>query len=117
MACILRNCEVLDLYGRVLGTSLPHTHVVVCLLCLSGLRCLPCYFFFSSRRRHTRSLCDWSSDVCSSDLVMFGLGAVPEIVGAQMGYTMGTAWTGARRRNRPSTSSSKRNSRTAPFSR
>src|SRR5438034_5934948 len=26
-------------------------------------------FFFSSRRRHTRSLCDWSSDVCSSDLV------------------------------------------------
>src|SRR5437588_5736633 len=24
-------------------------------------------FFFSSRRRHTRSLCDWSSDVCSSD--------------------------------------------------
>src|SRR5260221_548847 len=23
--------------------------------------------FFSSRRRHTRSLCDWSSDVCSSD--------------------------------------------------
>src|SRR5438034_15245 len=28
-----------------------------------------CIFFFSSRRRHTRSLCDWSSDVCSSDLV------------------------------------------------
>src|SRR5438132_4304195 len=27
-------------------------------------------FFFSSRRRHTRSLCDWSSDVCSSDLVV-----------------------------------------------
>src|SRR5438132_9834608 len=27
------------------------------------------FFFFSSRRRHTRSLCDWSSDVCSSDLV------------------------------------------------
>src|SRR5260221_14424881 len=25
-------------------------------------------FFFTSRRRHTRSLCDWSSDVCSSDL-------------------------------------------------
>src|SRR5437588_4108852 len=25
-------------------------------------------FFFSNRRRHTRSLCDWSSDVCSSDL-------------------------------------------------
>src|SRR4051812_49535043 len=26
-------------------------------------------FFFSSRRRHTRLTCDWSSDVCSSDLV------------------------------------------------
>src|SRR5204862_4979749 len=29
--------------------------------------CFVC-FFFSSRRRHTRSLRDWSSDVCSSDL-------------------------------------------------
>src|SRR5438046_10599450 len=27
------------------------------------------YFFFSSRRRHTRLVSDWSSDVCSSDLV------------------------------------------------
>src|SRR5260370_17890457 len=26
------------------------------------------WFFFSSRRRHTRFKCDWSSDVCSSDL-------------------------------------------------
>src|SRR3712207_6352663 len=29
-----------------------------------------CFFFFSSRRRHTRYWRDWSSDVCSSDLVM-----------------------------------------------
>src|SRR5438034_1658419 len=29
-------------------------------------------FFFSSRRRHTSSLCDWSSDVCSSDLFNLG---------------------------------------------
>src|SRR5690242_21865688 len=31
---------------------------------------ISCYifFFFSSRRRHTRLTCDWSSDVCSSDL-------------------------------------------------
>src|SRR5215211_8415298 len=36
-----------------------------CWVCL-GLR----LFFFSSRRRHTRSLCDWSSDVCSSDLFL-----------------------------------------------
>src|SRR2546427_12404812 len=39
------------------------------------MRCCICYlyyayffFFFSSRRRHTRFDCDWSSDVCSSDL-------------------------------------------------
>src|SRR5205085_7617510 len=30
-------------------------------------------FFFSSRRRHTRFDCDWSSDVCSSDLIEDGL--------------------------------------------
>src|SRR5699024_12545613 len=30
---------------------------------------LDIFFFFSSRRRHTRSKRDWSSDVCSSDLV------------------------------------------------
>src|SRR5580698_9360618 len=28
------------------------------------------HFFFSSRRRHTRLTCDWSSDVCSSDLTL-----------------------------------------------
>src|SRR5260221_8901767 len=33
--------------------------------CLTGVQ--TSFFFFSSRRRHTRSLCDWSSDVCSSD--------------------------------------------------
>src|SRR2546427_7742935 len=30
------------------------------------------FFFFSSRRRHTRFDCDWSSDVCSSDLSRAG---------------------------------------------
>src|SRR3989442_3556497 len=29
------------------------------------------FFFFSSRRRHTRCGRDWSSDVCSSDLLFF----------------------------------------------
>src|SRR2546422_8351995 len=29
-----------------------------------------CVFFFSSRRRHTRCSRDWSSDVCSSDLIL-----------------------------------------------
>src|SRR6267143_2856426 len=33
------------------------------------------FFFFSSRRRHTRWNCDWSSDVCSSDLDRFAKGA------------------------------------------
>src|SRR2546430_13433212 len=33
------------------------------------------FFFFSSRRRHTRFDCDWSSDVCSSDLDQLGLGS------------------------------------------
>src|SRR5256886_3592884 len=33
-------------------------------LCISDVF----FFFFSSRRRHTRFDCDWSSDVCSSDL-------------------------------------------------
>src|SRR5256886_5281022 len=38
-------------------------------MCL-GCLCVYCifFFFFSSRRRHTRFDCDWSSDVCSSDL-------------------------------------------------
>src|SRR5260221_7438995 len=34
--------------------------------CVTGVQ--TCALFISSRRRHTRSLCDWSSDVCSSDL-------------------------------------------------
>src|SRR6266480_6103510 len=34
-------------------------------------------FFFSSRRRHTRLTCDWSSDVCSSDLTADGRPAHP----------------------------------------
>src|SRR6266480_6564386 len=37
------------------------------------------FFFFSSRRRHTRLTCDWSSDVCSSDLsAVAGSGRGPE---------------------------------------
>src|SRR5262245_65366452 len=35
-------------------------------------------FFFSSRRRHTRCLSDWSSDVCSSDLVRARIAAPAE---------------------------------------
>src|SRR6266480_8136665 len=35
------------------------------------------FFFFSSRRRHTRLTCDWSSDVCSSDLQQSHVGFEP----------------------------------------
>src|SRR5690242_21193434 len=37
-------------------------------MCETFLIRLSYSFFFSSRRRHTRLTCDWSSDVCSSDL-------------------------------------------------
>src|SRR5438477_8166298 len=37
---------------------------------MSGLDVCKQLFFFSSRRRHTRLTCDWSSDVCSSDLIL-----------------------------------------------
>src|SRR5699024_11434862 len=44
-------------------------------MCERSANCHPRCFFFSSRRRHTRSKRDWSSDVCSSDLG--GLGCAP----------------------------------------
>src|SRR5437762_10761351 len=43
-------------------------------------------FFFSSRRRHTRYIGDWSSDVCSSDLIERVLGAnAVRRLGAEVG--------------------------------
>src|SRR5262245_65024298 len=42
---------------------------------------LSSFFFFSSRRRHTRCLSDWSSDVCSSDLLLVkGAGLGPALL-------------------------------------
>src|SRR2546430_8604021 len=41
---------------------------VLCIL--SYVQVWMVFFFFSSRRRHTRFDCDWSSDVCSSDLAL-----------------------------------------------
>src|SRR6266478_8743645 len=43
------------------------------------------FFFFSSRRRHTRFDCDWSSDVCSSDLSSENWSRPAEEVGSLMG--------------------------------
>src|SRR2546430_7657520 len=42
-------------------------HVISGLQNFLGLMLGSLLFFFSSRRRHTRFDCDWSSDVCSSD--------------------------------------------------
>src|SRR6267143_3635872 len=42
------------------------------------------FFFFSSRRRHTRWNCDWSSDVCSSDLSH--LPEIRRLVGTEGAY-------------------------------
>src|SRR5882762_10869007 len=52
-------------------------------------------FFFSSRRRHTIFKCDWSSDVCSSDLS--GIAAVRDAVEAlEQGLNMTTYVEGKR---------------------
>src|SRR5260370_18686760 len=47
--------ELLELGGHSVSVFAHHVHD-------------ESFFFFSSRRRHTRFKCDWSSDVCSSDL-------------------------------------------------
>src|SRR5258707_9472459 len=52
--------QVLELLRTVLELQLNWLNVI--------------FFFFSSRRRHTRYWRDWSSDVCSSDLHHVGLG-------------------------------------------
>src|SRR4051794_41452442 len=51
-----------------------------------------CFFFFSSRRRHTRWTGDWSSDVCSSDLAESHLGRHDHVTGP---------WRGDRSLTRP----------------
>src|SRR2546430_8559616 len=48
------------------------------------------FVFFSSRRRHTRFDCDWSSDVCSSDL---GYATTPAVIaGAFAGPRSANVW-------------------------
>src|SRR2546430_12379067 len=55
-----------------MSMSVPHFR-------LSNLLNTFVFFFFSSRRRHTRFDCDWSSDVCSSDLRYSHLSAPPTV--------------------------------------
>src|SRR5438045_8877210 len=53
------------------------------------------FFFFSSRRRHTRCLSDWSSDVCSSDLTFVqSMGRGLTVVGGNTSYALG-GYTGS----------------------
>src|SRR5436190_18014712 len=51
-------------------------------------------FFFSSRRRHTRSLCDWSSDVCSSDLPPISASPAIAPITAYRRHTLGGGFGG-----------------------
>src|SRR3989440_7023385 len=65
----MTRITIVNLLGRIMGPHLDPLRLRtlfdhhVDLLALADI-----LFFFSSRRRHTRSDRDWSSDVCSSDL-------------------------------------------------
>src|SRR4030066_2233884 len=48
----------------------------------------PFVFFFSSRRRHTRFKCDWSSDVCSSDILYLTYGLLVGLGATGMGVVV-----------------------------
>src|SRR5699024_11284742 len=60
----------------------------------AGFRSSRLFFFFSSRRRHTRSKRDWSSDVCSSDLSLESF----SIISGQLLLAQGRvhSWRGTR---------------------
>src|SRR6266536_3052245 len=67
----------MDFFIKLIGINMSKTIIKLFMLVLKQLSifCLftsvliRLFFFFSSRRRHTRSTRDWSSDVCSSDLL------------------------------------------------
>src|SRR5688572_32612651 len=54
----------MELNIRILGKMVEGRIIIICFINVVFV-----FVFFSSRRRHTRFDCDWSSDVCSSDLV------------------------------------------------
>src|SRR5256886_1014087 len=70
--CATNDVAVFNIYGRISMTLDMQwwVYAFLCILisfcCTWGSLCI--VLFFSSRRRHTRFDCDWSSDVCSSDL-------------------------------------------------
>src|SRR5438067_9826741 len=62
------------------------------------------FFFFSSRRRHTRSKRDWSSDVCSSDLtetIAVGADSVPQRTLGRTGEKVSIVGLGGHHIGRP----------------
>src|SRR5437867_8461107 len=76
----LRGSPALDGDYQVLSVSLYLGHHSVLGKLLVSMLVV---FFFSGSRRHTKSYGDWSSDVCSSDLI--------RLVGAQLGHLLGAA--------------------------
>src|SRR5690606_41014861 len=59
------------------------------------------YFFFSSRRRHTRFSRDWSSDVCSSDLCVDMAQQFAAVDAAKLWIGIGKMLTDVAQRARP----------------
>src|SRR2546430_4380545 len=67
------KCDTVVVQVRGLLLHIPHTiHAHLIHRLILRIRSYLFFFFFSSRRRHTRFDCDWSSDVCSSDLISKG---------------------------------------------
>src|SRR6476469_10882687 len=58
------------------STQKKAANVQVCVLLLDTKSSVRWFFFVSSRRRHTRYIGDWSSDVCPSDLPGFIMASV-----------------------------------------
>src|SRR2546421_4159426 len=70
MITVLQHCLV-DVIARSSSFIVKRSLVLCIIGCILFKFCctlFSLFFFFSSRRRHTRSDRDWSSDVCSSDL-------------------------------------------------
>src|SRR5258705_4883711 len=73
-------------------TSLSRAMTPVVCASYCSVNLLTQFFFFSSRRRHTRCLSDWSSDVCSSDLLLLVSLAALFLLVARFSAVPGRAW-------------------------
>src|SRR5438105_12424726 len=69
MLVFVTFCESRHEYMTAGSRGWSATHCMLTVAVFSYQMLVYSFFFFSSRRRHTRSTRDWSSDVCSSDLV------------------------------------------------